>query len=223
MFQRGAEAPADWQLDGGAYLDLVGAVAHRIQRDGVPLQADDFRRDHHAALGPVQRRQVFELGDQHGGTRRHIDTKAVDVQRIAAPGQRLAIDAETQAAQLVHRPVRAMVAGQPLRVIQVDRASFDRNFFAHAEDAMAQVGGIHRQRQDPLIRVGGQACIGLRRRVQGRGQGKGKSKGYGTCQRGGAMRCSHGCVAVVGEAPILTWPGFVSCAQRCISSIALGL
>ncbi len=68
------------------------------------------------------------------------------IDEIAAPLQRLAIGREGEAGKILNRAGGAMFAGNPLRVIERQRAGSDGNREARMEDLTRRFRGVERER-----------------------------------------------------------------------------
>lgn len=115
-FQCGGIAPTSRQRDAGLRLDVAREITGRVQRGSVPLQVEHLRGHHHPALVAGLRREEFELGGQLGSALRHVHLECIDIELVAFPWHDLAIDLDHQTGELVDRPGRRMIAGNPLRV-----------------------------------------------------------------------------------------------------------
>ncbi len=70
---------------------------------------------------------------------------AVHVDFIAPPGNLLAIGADEEAGQVVDWTGGAMVAGNPLRIFELQRAGGDGNGLVRVQDVSRRVAEIHMQ------------------------------------------------------------------------------
>ena len=159
--ERAGELPAGRQLHARRERDAARVVPGGIERDRVPLQIQHIGCHHDAALCRILRRQKLEFGDQLRRALRYVQSKRVDVGRIARPCERLTVDREGEACKLVDRSARRVVAGKPLRIEQRQLAAADRNFLADAKDAVIEIGGVDRELQCAgIFDVGGDGIVG---------------------------------------------------------------
>ena len=142
-FQRGAELPARWHGQVGLDRDVAAAVAGRVNRQRLPLHAEDVVGKRGAALARFHRRQVLEFDVDRIGVGRHVNREGPHVERVAAPVERLAVRARFETGKLVQRAAGAVIGHHPLRVQQGQLAGLGRNGLADAEDLLCRIGGVY--------------------------------------------------------------------------------
>ncbi len=143
QLQRAAALPARRQAQGRLDLDAPRIHSGRIQHHPVPLQIQQIGCHRHPALVGGGRRQVLELDLQHAHALWYLQREGIHVAGITCPLQRLAVAADDQPGHLVDRPGGCMVAGDPLRIPQGQRAGRHRNALAHTLDAPLDITGVH--------------------------------------------------------------------------------
>jgi hypothetical protein len=105
--QRGAQLPSRGQLHRRRERQRARRLAAGIEERHVPLQ----HRDVHRGGGRCREtssaglHQVVEVDGQRAGTGGNLDGEAIHVDRIALPGQRLAVGGKAQLARFVVGPL----------------------------------------------------------------------------------------------------------------------
>jgi len=161
--------PAAWQGQACCNWDLPGCPASRVEGDRLPLQVDDFGRNDNPPLILLGRREKLEGEIKLPRSRRHIDLKGINIQRIALPWQQLAAGPDCQASQLLDLATRCMIAREPFRKIERHRTRRrERNCLGHAKNALLCVGRINIERH----RAGKRCVPGLAQRRGGHGSRK---------------------------------------------------
>ena len=144
--QRHAIAPSDGQPHAGLDHDLSRIMAGRVEHHRGPLQVQHLGRHHHAPLVGGGRRQELERNLQFADALRHVDVEGIDLNGITHPGDDLAVRPDHQTAQLLDRPARGVVAGNPLGVEQGHLAGLrHRQGLFDTEDAPRGVSRVHLQ------------------------------------------------------------------------------
>ena len=163
-WQRRSVLPAVGQLQGGSHRDLRRRQSLRIENQLVPAQDRQVRSRRGARSETVDRgRRAQEVErDVHGrDARGNVDVEFEHVGRVAAPAERLAPRLDPEARDVRHRPRRAVLAGNPLRVLQRERACADRDLHPGVDDASVHFGGIDGEVDGSGPVRGRQACLGV--------------------------------------------------------------
>ena len=141
-------------------MKLRGGRAGRIEGDLVPLQHEQFVGGREA-FGLDEVEVGVEVRDAAGD----VDVEGVDVEEVALPGDLLAVSHEVQAGDGVQRAVGAVLAGDPLGVVEGERAGLHGDDFVDMENLLRGVGGVH-----------GEGDVRLRECGQGEAEGEGRRK-----------------------------------------------
>ncbi len=145
-FQRRRDLPAvrrpERRLDG----DVAREVAGRVQHRRTPLEIEHLGRHRDPADPRRHGREPLEVGVDGGDAGRHDEVKRVDIDPVAGPREATAACVQGQSGELVDRPGRRVMAGNPLRIQQDHRARVgDRDGLVHGEHPMARVRRVDGQ------------------------------------------------------------------------------
>ncbi|MNE15887.1 hypothetical protein D3C80_1088110 [compost metagenome] len=174
--EAGAVVPAGGQFQGRLEGDLTRVVAGGIEQGLLPLDVQHLGRDDDAALIALDRGQPLEGGLDLGHARRNLNLIGPGLDCVAHPLQPPALGGEGQAADVGDRADRAVVARNPLRIEEDQRAgAADRDGLAHLDQAPVDVRGVDMQLDDARIGF----VLGGRNRRQGDGQGGRADLGQG--------------------------------------------
>ncbi len=96
-------------------MDLRGRSARRIEKHLKPIQDEKFAGDR---AGVVAGFQIIERNFDLLDSRRNVEVKRENIQRVALPGNGLAVRGDFQAGEVVNRADGGVRALNPLRVIE---------------------------------------------------------------------------------------------------------
>ena len=133
----GAEFPAVGEDEGGAVGELGGGRAGGVEGDFVPLEDEELVGGGEAGGLDVVVGGV-EVGDAGGD----VEVEGVDVEEVALPGDFFSFGSEVEAGEAGDGAVGAVLAGDPLGVVEGEGSGVDGDGFADVEDFFGGVGGV---------------------------------------------------------------------------------
>ena len=146
--ERGAVSPAVREEQARRDDEVVLRGLLRIEDDQVPLEGEQRRGGRAAGRVEVaiDGREVIE-GDVEGGRAGgDVDVDGVEVDVVAAPGEDLFAGADDEAGEIDDRAVGAVLAGDPLRVAEGQRAGGGgREGELRVENAARGVAAVDRE------------------------------------------------------------------------------
>ncbi len=176
LLERGGELPPWRQLEAGLHADSVRLGALRVEQQLIPADEGEVRRRRRGRAEPRGRAGREEVQGHIDGphAHRHVEMERVHVHDVAAPRDRLSASRDLQPDQVVNRPGRRVLAGQPLGIDQGHWTGHHGKVFGRVVELTRHVARVDAQ-QDRAGRLGshpGRFGLGAREPTAGEHAGQ---------------------------------------------------